>query len=59
MSLDLFKTGANTLLEETVALQGRKGEAMMALMGQLQGLQEVQPVSQVTLDCTAKGYEEH
>ena len=49
MSLDLFKTGANTLLEETVALQGRKGEAMMALMGQLQGLQEVQPVSQVTV----------
>ena len=52
MSLDLFKTGADSLLEQTKELQGRKEEAMEELVQEVPGLQDVHPVTQVTMDKT-------
>ena len=48
MSLDLFKTGADSLLEQTKELQGRKEEAMEELVQEVPGLQDVHPLTQVT-----------
>ena len=48
VSLDLFKTGADSLLEQTKELQGRKEEAMEELLQEVPGLQDVHPVTQVT-----------
>ena len=48
VSLDLFKTGADSLLEQTKELQGRKEEAMEELVQEVPGLQDVHPVTQVT-----------
>ena len=49
MSLDLFKTGADSLLEQTKELQGRKEEAMEELVQEVPGLQDVHPVTQVNI----------
>lgn len=42
----MFKTGAVSLLEQTQEIQGRKHKVMIDLLG-LQGLQEVEPITQV------------
>ena len=49
VSLDLFKTGANSLLEQTKELQGRKEEAMEELLMEIPGIQDVLPVTQVMM----------
>jgi len=49
VSMDLFKTGANTLLEQTKAIQAKKAEAMAALRSQLSDLEAVEPISQEEL----------
>merc|ERR1719278_188067 len=45
VSMDLFKTGANTLLEQTKAIQARKADAMASLRSQLPDLEAVEPIS--------------
>ena len=50
VTLDLFKTGADSLLEQTKELQGRKEEAMEELVQEVPGLQDVHPVTQVAIE---------
>jgi len=45
VSMDLFKTGANTLLEQTKAIQARKADAMASLRSQLPDLEAVEPIT--------------
>ena len=45
--MDIFKTGANTLLEQSKGIQGRKAAAMAELVAAIPGLEEVEPISQV------------
>lgn len=47
VSMDIFKTGANTLLEQSKGIQGRKAAAMAELVAAIPGLEEVQPITQV------------
>jgi len=49
VSMDIFKTGANTLLEQSKGIQGRKAAAMAELVAAIPGLEEVQPITQEEL----------
>jgi len=49
VSMDIFKTGANTLLEQSKGIQGRKAAAMAELVAAIPGLEEVEPISQEEL----------